>query len=217
MGKILSFPGDAVDMRGPTGMIIVAAIGLAMTSAGFVLVSGGIILLGLCVLLAVCIKGMDQAVDLDSMARHRRMAYPLAIGVPVITGYLALHHDPVFGMVLGTAIGLLIAGKWDHPAFFVAGIGFILFMLAFVLVAQVPIAITSYYLIPMAAAGNWLDEFSHERTAGKGLPGSVFQHRPILKVVGLMAVLIGFAEWIHLGGLLAFDISYDAIALTWRD
>lgn len=198
-------------------MIIVAVVGLAMTGAGFAMAIGGLTLLGLCVLLAVCIKGMDQAVDLDSMAGHRRMAYPLAIGVPLITGYLALHHDPVFGMVLGTAIGLLIAGKWDHPAFFVAGVGFIGFMLAFVLVFQVSIAMTSYYLIPMAAAGNWLDEFSHERTAGKGLPGRVFEHRPILKMVGLIAVLVGFAEWIHFGGLLAFDVSYDAIAMVWRD
>jgi len=198
-------------------MAVVAVVGLALTGSGFVLASSGLSLVGLCILLAFCIKGMDQAVDLDSMASHRRLAYPLALGVPLISIYLAISHDPVFGLVMGTAIGLLMAGKWDHPSFYVAGVGFIAFMIGFILVFKVPVAITSYYLIPMAAAGNWLDESFHERTAGKGGLEPFFEHRPVLKIVALIAVLIGFAEWIHLAGLLAFDISYDAIALMWKD
>jgi hypothetical protein len=204
-------------MRVFGGMAVVAVVGLALAGSGFALASSDLSLVGLCVLLAFCIKGMDQAVDLDSMATHRRLSYPLALGVPIITIYLAISHDPVFGLVMGTAIGLLLAGKWDHPSFYVAGIGFIVFMIGFILVFRVPIAITSFFLIPMAAAGNWLDEFTHERTAGKGGLEHFFEHRPVLKIIALFAVLIGFAEWIHLAGLLAFDISYDYIAMVWKD
>jgi len=205
-------------MRALAGMTIVAIVGLVLTVIGLVALNEGATLIGLCVLLGLSIKGMDQAVDLDSMSGRRHFAYLFAAGIPVITIYLALHEDPVFGMILGTAIGLLLAGKWDHPSFFVAGIGFIVFSFGFILLFDVEIATTSYYLVPMAAVGNYLDEFAHDRTAGTGGRAERYmEHRPILKVVGLIAVLIGFAEWIHLAGLLAFDLSYDLIAVVWKD
>lgn len=218
MRKVLLPWREFGPMRSLVGVPAVALLGCGLTVAGLLMPSSAVVLLGLCILLAVCVKGMDQAIDLETMSSRRWMAYPLAAGVPLITVYLATVQDPVFGMVLGTAIGLLAAGKWNHPAFFVAGIGFVALMLSAVVALRIDIALTSYYLIPMAAAGNYLDEFLHERIpASHGPPGRFAEHRPVLKIVALTAVLAGFAGWIHLAGFLAFDLAYDGIAHLWRE
>ncbi len=202
-------------------LLMLAIIGIGISATGFIFKYSDIVLIGFCLILGLDVKLTDQLIDDRSMKPFRKYVFPLAIVIPVLMGYLATTHDPVFGMVIGTAIGLLLSGKIDHPAFIMCVIGFIIAMVAFVLLAGVEIAITSVYIVPIAAFGAFGDEFGHERISAKkegDVPGSVvffFKHRFLLKCMAILCVITGFAEIIHLAGFLCFDLAYDIIAYTW--
>jgi hypothetical protein len=200
-------------------LILFAIIGLIVTGTGFLWVNDDVTLIGLCIILGLDVKFIDQLIDDDTMKPHRKFAIPLALLIPILMGYLATIHDPVFGMVLGTAAGLLLAGKLDHPAFLIAAVGFMCGMIAFVVIRDISIATTSYYLIPMAAFGSYGDEFGHERIRHGNFPNWVvqfFEHRFLLKSVAAFSVLIGFADMIHLIGFLCWDATYDSVAYVWK-
>jgi len=205
-------------MRSLHGVLIVAAVGAALALAGIAIGSGTAVLIGLCVLLGFCVKSTDQAVELRSMKGRRWVGYPLAVGIILITVYLSLVQGPVFGMVVGTAAGLIAAGKVDHPALWAAAIGFFGLMGFIVFILRPDIALTSYYLIPLAAIASFLDEHIHEETAGRGdLMEYFFEHRPVLKVAATAGTAVGLAGWYHLAGFFAFDIAYDSIAFVWQE
>ena len=200
-------------------LVALAGLSLLITAAGYLLSNDDIILIGLCIFLGLDVKLIDQLIDDESMIRYRRLTFPLAILIPILMGYLAIIHDPVFGMVLGTALGLLLSGKLDHPAFVMAAVGFIVVMSAFVILFNIDIATTSLYLIPLAAFGAFGDEFGHEKVSAASHSIVIrffFEHRFLLKIIALISVLIDFAEPIHLLGFLCWDISYDVVAQTWE-
>lgn len=200
-------------------LISLAVAGIVISLTGFLRGSADIVLIGFCVILGLDVKFIDQLIDDDEMKKFRFLAFPLALLIPVLMGYLAVIHDPVFGMVMGTALGLLLSGKLDHPAFIMAAVGFFIAMIAFVLLFNVDIAMTSVYLIPLAAFGAFGDEYGHEKVAGGAYPGWVclfFEHRFLLKIVALVSVIIGFAGLIHLMGFLCWDLTYDVVAVTWK-
>ena len=200
-------------------LVALAGLSLLITAAGYLLSNDDIILIGLCIFLGLDVKLIDQLIDDESMIRYRRLTFPLAILIPILMGYLAIIHDPVFGMVLGTALGLLLSGKLDHPAFVMAAVGFIVVMSAFVILFNIDIATTSLYLIPLAAFGAFGDEFGHEKVSAASHSRGIrffFEHRFLLKIIALISVLIDFAEPIHLLGFLCWDISYDVVAQTWE-
>jgi hypothetical protein len=172
----------------------------------------GFILLGICVLLGIAVKTMDQLIDEIKVKLYRLWIVPLVIFIPTSMAYLALTEEPVIGMVLGTVIGILIAGKLDHPAYVISVILFItLVSIAFVL-HIINIEVTTFYIIPVAAAGSFLDEFGHERwKSNKKSITFVFKHRFFLKTFAFFGVIIGFAQPIHFIGFLCFDIFYDLV------
>ncbi len=200
-------------------LISLGTVGLLLTLFGFFSDNDDIVLIGFCIILGLDVKLIDQLIDDENMRKFRYLAFPLAILIPVLMGYLAIIHDPVFGMVMGTAIGLFISGKLDHPAFIMAAVGFMVLMVAFVFMFNIEIETTTIYLIPLAAIGAYGDEFGHEKVSAGSYPDLVFQffeHRFLLKTVALISVIIGFAGWIHLLGFLCWDISYDVVSLNWK-
>ncbi|MBE3094458.1 MAG: hypothetical protein IMZ52_05460, partial [Actinobacteria bacterium] len=190
--------------------------GIGCISLGFSypknIVFHGFTIVGICVLLGVAVKTMDQLIDEIKVKSYRLWIVPLAIFIPTSMAYLALTEEPVIGMVLGTVIGILIAGKLDHPAYVISVILFItLVSIAFVL-HIINIEVTTFYIIPVAAAGSFLDEFGHERwKSNKKSITFIFKHRFFLKTFAFFGVIIGFAQPIHFIGFLCFDIFYDLV------
>jgi hypothetical protein len=175
----------------------------------------GFLIVGICILLGVAVKIMDELIDEASFKPYRIWIIPLALFIPTSMVYLALTEGPVIGMVLGTIIGILIAGKLDHPAY----IGSVLLFIVLVLIAYVSqviqIEITTLYIIPVAAAGSFLDEFGHEKwTSANKTITFLFKHRFFLKIFAFFGVVLGFALPIHLIGFLCFDVFYDLVAVA---
>jgi hypothetical protein len=172
----------------------------------------GFTIVGICVLLGVAVKTMDQLIDEIKVKSYRLWIAPLAIFIPTSMAYLALTEEPVIGMVLGTVIGILIAGKLDHPAYIASVILFItLVSIAFVL-HVINIEVATFYIIPVAATGSFLDEFGHERwKSNKKSITFIFKHRFFLKTFAFFGVILGFAQPIHFIGFLCFDIFYDLV------
>ncbi|MBE3121668.1 MAG: hypothetical protein IMZ58_05605 [Thermoplasmata archaeon] len=197
-------------------IIISLIMGIGCISLGFSypknIVFHGFTIVGICVLLGVAVKTMDQLIDEIKVKSYRLWIVPLAIFIPTSMAYLALTEEPVIGMVLGTVIGILIAGKLDHPAYVISVILFItLVSIAFVL-HIINIEVTTFYIIPVAAAGSFLDEFGHERwKSNKKSITFIFKHRFFLKTFAFFGVIIGFAQPIHFIGFLCFDIFYDLV------
>ena len=175
------------------------------------------ILIGSCALLGILIKATDQLIDLRG-GRKKKEIFLMAAAIPLIMGYLAFRYDPVFGMVVGAGLGLFFSGKFDHPGYYFSFFGFlaVIFIIAFAF--KMEFSKETFYLIPMALAGSFLDEFVHEKTAGKqDAVHAFFDHRPLLKITALMATIIGFAGAVHLVGFLFFDIAYDVVAWLWKE
>jgi hypothetical protein len=195
---------------------ISSVIGIGCILVGFSypknIVFHGFILVGICVLLGIAVKTMDQLIDEIKVKTYRLWIVPLTIFIPISMAYLALTESPVVGMVLGTVIGILIAGKLDHPAYVISIILFIsLISIAFVL-HVIDIDVSTFYIIPVAAAGSFLDEFGHERyKSNKKSITFIFKHRFFLKIFAFFGVIFGFAQPIHFIGFLCFDIFYDLV------
>ena len=205
--------------RALLGQSILVFSGFFLIALGYVIKSSGASLVGICIFLGLLIKGTDGLIDDARLKKFRFLIFPFAIAVPLIIGYLAYTYDPVFGMVIGTAVGLLLSGKIDHPGFVVSFVAFIVIMILLVIFGNLQIATTSIYIIPFAFAGSFLDELSHERTA-EGEHGALhqfFEHRPLLKIAAVICTLLGFAQIIHLVAFFCFDIAYDVTAFSLKE
>jgi len=180
-------------------------------------VLNGLILVGFCILLGIAVKMMDQLIDEIKVKSYRIWIVPLAIFIPTSMVYLALTEEPVIGMVIGTVIGIIIAGKLDHPAYVASVILFIALISIAFLLHVINIETTTLYIIPVAAAGSFLDEFGHEHCkSNKKTIIFIFKHRFFLKIFAFFGVILGFAQPIHLIGFLCFDIFYDLIDTVGR-
>jgi hypothetical protein len=197
-------------------IIISLIMGLGCIILGFSypknIVFHGFLIVGICVLLGIAVKTMDQLIDEIKMKSYRLWIIPLAIFIPASMAYLALTEGPVIGMVLGTVIGIVIVGKLDHPMYVISVILFIaLISIAFVF-HVIHIEVVTFYIIPVAAAGSFLDEFGHERWKSNNKSiNFIFKHRFFLKTFAFFGVILGFAQPVHFIGFLCFDIFYDLI------
>ena len=191
-------------------------IGIGCILIGFFyqnnIVFHGFTIVGICVLLGVAVKTMDQLIDEIKIKSYRLWILPLALFIPSSMAYLALTEGPVIGMVIGTVIGLLITGKIDHLAYFVSIVLFIILVFFASVLHMINIEITTFYIIPVAAVGSFLDEFGHEHwKSNKKSVTFIFKHRFFLKMFAFFGVLLGFAQPIHFIGFLCFDIFYDLV------
>ena len=148
----------------------------SLTGIGFILIGfyknedsffQGFIIIGICILLGITIKIMDQIIDEIKNRLYRIWIIPLAFFIPVSMTYLALTEEPVIGMVVGAVIGMIIAGKINHPAYIASIILFFTFIFITFLLQLIYIEITTFYIIPVAAIGSFLDEFGHENWKSK--------------------------------------------------
>jgi hypothetical protein len=202
-------------------IIISLIMGIGLITLGFSspenIIFHGFILVGICVLLGIAVKTMDQLIDEIKIKSYRLWIVPLMFFIPISMAYLALTEEPVIGMVLGTVIGIVIAGKLDHPAYVISVILFIaLISLAFVF-HVIHIDVTTVYIIPVAATGSFLDEFGHEHWNSDNRSITfVFKHRFFLKTFAFFGMILGFAQPIHFIGFLCFDIFYDLIDTAQR-
>ncbi len=202
-------------------IIIFLVMGFVFIIFGFsshqTILSHWFIIVDICILLGITTKIMDQLIDDINLKSYRLWVIPLAVFIPGSMAYLALTEGPVIGMVIGTVIGLIIAGKIDHPAYVASIILFIaLILFAFVL-GFIHIEVTTFYIIPVAAAGSFLDEFGHERWRSNNKTVTfIFQHRLFLKTFAFFGVVFGFALPIQFIGFLCFDICYDLVDTTSR-
>lgn len=177
----------------------------------------GFLLVGICILLGLAVKIMDQLIDEIKTKFYRIWIVPLTIFIPASMAYLALTEEPVVGMVIGTVIGLIFAGKIDHKAYIVSVILFIILISIAFLLNVISLERTTLYIIPVAAAGSFLDEFGHEHwKSNKKSIIFIFKHRFFLKIFAFLGVVLGFAQIIHLIGFLCFDIFYDLIDTAGR-
>jgi hypothetical protein len=191
-------------------------IGIGCILIGFFyqdnIVFHGFTIVGICVLLGVAVKTMDQLIDEIKIKSYRLWILPLALFIPSSMAYLALTEGPVIGMVIGTVIGLLITGKIDHLAYIVSIVLFIILVFFASVLHMINIEITTFYIIPVAAVGSFLDEFGHEHwKSNKRSITFIFKHRFFLKTFAFFGVLLGFAQPIHFIGFLCFDIFYDLV------
>jgi hypothetical protein len=181
------------------------------------ILSRGFIIVDICILLGVTTKTMDQLIDEINVKSYRLWIIPLALFIPSSMAYLALTEGPVIGMVIGTVIGLIIAGKIDHPAYVISIILFIALIFSAFALHVIHIEATTFYIIPVATAGSFLDEFGHERwRSSKKSINFILQHRFFLKTFAFFGVVLGFALPIHFIGFLCFDICYDLVDATSR-
>ena len=172
----------------------------------------GFTIMGICVLLGIAVKTMDQLIDEIKIKSYRIWIIPLAIFIPSSMAYLALTEAPVVGMVIGTVIGLIIIGKIDHPAYIASIILFITLVFSAYVLHIINIEVATFYIIPVAATGSFLDEFGHERwKSNKKSITFIFKHRFFLKTFAFFGVILGFAQPIHFIGFLCFDIFYDLV------
>jgi len=197
-------------------IIISLIMGIGCITLGFSypknIVFHGFTIMGICVLLGIAVKTMDQLIDEIKIKSYRIWIIPLAIFIPSSMAYLALTEAPVVGMVIGTVIGLIIIGKIDHPAYIASIILFITLVFSAYVLHIINIEVTTFYIIPVAAAGSFLDEFGHERwKSNKKSITFIFKHRFFLKTFAFFGVIIGFAQPIHFIGFLCFDIFYDLV------
>jgi len=202
-------------------LIISIVIGIGLLIIGFIYSYNpffhGSIIVGLCILLGTAVKSMDQIIDQINIKSYRLWLIPLAIFIPGSMVYLALTEEPVVGLVIGTIVGMLIAGKIDHPAYVLSVIIFVLLLFVSVSLQIITIEINTYYIIPVATIGSFLDEFGHERyVKNNKIVNFIFKHRFFLKIFAFFGVLAGFAQPVHLIGFLCFDIFYDLIGTSYE-
>ncbi len=177
----------------------------------------GFLIVGICILLGIAIKIMDQLIDEIKIKSYKIWMVPLAVFIPTSMAYLALTEEPVVGMVVGTVLGMMIAGKINHPAYLVSIILFIALVFIAFLLQLINIEVTTFYIIPVAAIGSYLDEFGHEKwKSNKRSITFLFKHRFFLKVFAFIGVVAGFAQPIHFIGFLCFDIFYDLVATAYQ-
>jgi hypothetical protein len=191
-------------------------IGIGCILIGFFyqnnIVFHGFTIVGICVLLGVAVKTMDQLIDEIKIKSYRLWILPLALFIPSSMAYLALTEGPVIGMVIGTVIGLIITRKIDHLAYIASIVLFIILVFFASLLHMTNIEITTFYIIPVAAVGSFLDEFGHEHwKSNKRSITFIFKHRFFLKTFAFFGVILGFAQPIHFIGFLCFDIFYDLV------
>jgi len=172
----------------------------------------GLVIVGICILLGIAVKTMDHLIDEIKMKSYRLWIVPLALFIPSSMAYLALTEGPVIGMVIGTVIGLLITRKIDHLAYIASIVLFIILVFFASVMHMITIEVTTFYIIPVTAAGSFLDEFGHEHwKSNKKTITFIFKHRFFLKTFAFFGVILGFAQPIHFIGFLCFDIFYDLI------
>ena len=178
----------------------------------------GFIIIGICILLGVAVKIMDLLIDEIKIKSYRIWIIPFAILVPVSMVYLALTEEPVIGMVIGTALGILVAGKMDHPAYIASIVLFILFVVIAFRMELLIIDSKTFFIIPVAATGSFLDEYGHERWGyKKKFITFIFKHRFFLKICAFIGLILDFVQPVHLIGFLCFDIFYDIIETAYQN
>lgn len=200
-------------------LLNLAFFGIAISLIGEFYENNAFVLIGICLTLGFLVKLTDQLIDDKTMKKYRFFIFPFAITIPLLMIYLADTNEPVFGMVIGTALGLLVAGKLDHPAYLVSVVCFILVMILLVVFDVIDISNTSMYIMPLAFFGAFTDEFGHETVTSKNVNKVItlfFKHRFALKTAALIAVLVSWAEVVHLIGFLCFDLGYEIVDFSWR-
>ena len=205
-------------MRNSSTVILqLSAVVLVLTFLGFLFENDWFLLIGACSLLGIVIKSTDQLIDVRKGKEKKKILF-LAVLIPIIVGYLAFNYEPVFGMVVGTGLGLLFSGKFDHFGYYLSFFGFLALVFLVVFLFDMNFSKETFYLIPVAFTASFLDEYIHEKTAKNGgFSHTFFEHRPVLKIAALLATVAGMAEMVHLFGFLFFDISYDFVAFLWRE
>ncbi len=201
------------------GPPILLLFAFSFITFGFVVQNSGASLVGICIILGLLIKSTDQLIDEARFKKFRILILPFAMAIPLIMGYLAYTNDPVFGMVIGTAIGLLLSGKIDHKAYVLSILAFIAVIVLLVLFDGLRIAITSIYIIPFAVVGAYSDEVGIEKVRAKKAAKPLklfFEHRFALKIAAVICIALGFAQVIHLIAFFCFDIAYDITASLLR-
>jgi len=179
-------------------------------------VFNGLTVVGICILLGIAVKIMDQLIDEIKHRSSKILIVPLGVFIPTAMAYLALTEEPVVGMVIGAVIGLLIAGKLDHPMYKVSVILFIVLIFVAYLMQIITVEVTTFYIIPVAAVGSFLDEFGHDKYQNGKITKFVFKHRFFLKIFAFLGFALGFVQLVHLIGFLCFDILYDLVDTTWQ-
>jgi hypothetical protein len=203
-----------------TILTLSSMIGVVLIVLGFFYpesnIFNGLIVVGLCILLGLAVKMMDQLIDEIKHRSSKILIVPLGIFIPTAMAYLALTEEPVVGMVIGAAIGMLIAGKLDHPMYIFSVALFIALVFVAYLMQIITIETTTFYIIPVAAVGSFLDEFGHDRFNSRKIIKSVFKHRFFLKIFAFLGFALGFAQLVHLIAFICFDIFYDLIDTAWQ-
>ena len=179
-------------------------------------VFNGLIVVGICILLGIAVKMMDHLIDEIKDRSYKILIIPLAVFIPTSMVYLALTEEPVIGMVIGTVIGLLIASKLDHPMYIVSVILFVILISMAYMMHIITVEVTTFYIIPVAAMGSFLDEFGHDKCKNGKITKFVFKHRFFLKIFAFLGFILGFAQPVHLIGFLCFDIFYDFVDMAWQ-
>ncbi len=145
------------------------------------------------------------------------LGYVSAAGSAACLGLLLVDSPVSSAIVLGIAVGVVLAGKVDRGNLvfgLLLGLG-VAAVLGFLFGGFV---FPSVSVLAVVAAGALLDELGHDRFGALEGWGAVFRFRSVLKVAVLVLFGLGLVNLANAVGFFCFDLLYDAVgaALTYE-
>ncbi|MEH2057206.1 MAG: hypothetical protein V7K97_13815 [Nostoc sp.] len=153
-------------------------------------------------------KYIDQAYDAGVFSKE--VAWIIACCVGVVMGVVMGVDSYSAELLLAIVIGVTFMSKFDNWPFRIMG------LIALLLPGILGTILSDFRLLKVqwlslgiltcaAVLDEYLDTFSNQKKF------RIFEYRPILEIVTLLAVIVGFLPLQTYLSLLAFDLAYNAV------
>ncbi|MEH2129629.1 MAG: hypothetical protein V7K86_03000 [Nostoc sp.] len=153
-------------------------------------------------------KYIDQAYDAGVFSKE--VAWIIACCVGVVMGVVMGVDSYSAELLLAIVIGVTFMSKFDNWPFRIMG------LIALLLPGILGTILSDFCLLKVqwlslgiltcaAVLDEYLDTFSNQKKF------RIFEYRPILEIVTLLAVIVGFLPLQTYLSLLAFDLAYNAV------
>ncbi|MBN3927308.1 hypothetical protein [Nostoc sp. NMS4] len=153
-------------------------------------------------------KYIDQAYDAGVFSK--KVAWIIACCVGVVMGVVMGVDSYSAELLLAIVIGVTFMSKFDNWPFRIMG------LIALLLPGILGTILSDFCLLKVqwlslgiltcaAVLDEYLDTFSNQKKF------QIFEYRPILEIVTLLAVIVGFLPLQTYLSLLAFDLAYNAV------
>ena len=155
-------------------------------------------------------KYIDQVYDAGIFSK--KFAWIMACSVGVVMGVVMGVDSHSAELLLAIVLGVTFMSKFDNWPFRIMG------LIALLLPGILGTILSDFYLLKVqwlslgiltcaAVLDEYLDSFSDQEKF------RIFEYRPILEIVTLLVVIMGFLPLQTYLSLLAFDLAYNAVKL----